>query len=156
VVKPQGGSGGEPLKAALRALSRRERSIAELAGWLGERGFSTEEVGASISKLIEIGALNDERFARAFSEDKRSLHGWGPERIAEGLAARGVSQELIDRHAGGEGHESQLERAKELLGGRRDALDDDRARARALGFLTRRGYPHEVAHEAIRLLERAG
>jgi SOS response regulatory protein OraA/RecX len=29
-----------------------------------------------------------------------------------------------------------------------------RGRARALGYLTRKGYSHEVAHEAIRAYER--
>jgi regulatory protein len=143
------------LEAALRELGRRERSTAELAGWLGDRGFATEEVEATISELIELEALDDERFARAFSEDKRALHGWGPERIAEGLAARGIGRDLIDRHCAGEGHDGQVARAAGLLEARGEALEDDRARARALGFLRRRGYPGEVAYEAIRLREAA-
>lgn len=145
----------EPLEAALRALNHRERSTAELTRWLGERGYSAAEVEASISELLELGALDDERFARVFSEDKRALQGWGPERIAEALAARGISRELIDRHCAGESHGGQVARAAELLGTRGEALEDDRARARALGFLTRRGYPYEVAYEAIRSCEAA-
>lgn len=152
----QGERKRKPLEAALQALNRRERSTAELARWLGNRGFAAYEVEASISELLELKALDDERFARVFSEDKRTLHGWGPERIAEALAARGISRELIERHCGSEGHEGQVARATELLEGRGEALEDDRDRARAMGFLTRRGYPYEVAYEAIRSCEAAG
>lgn len=151
----QGKREREPLEAALRALNHRERSVAELARWLDERGYAAADVEASISELLELGALDDERFARVFSEDKRTLQGWGPERIAEALAARGIDRELIDRHCGNEGHEGQVARAAELLGARGEALGDDPARARALGFLTRRGYPYEVAYEAIRSCEAA-
>ena len=44
------------------------------------------------TRLIEAGALDDERFARRYAEDKRELRGWGPERIREALAARGVAE----------------------------------------------------------------
>lgn len=140
----------EPLEAALRALGHRERSIAELAGWLSARGFDDDEVEAAVSELIEIGALDDERFARAFSEDKRELRGWGPERIAGALLERGVDQGLIDRYCASEDHGQQVERARALLRERGGGLGDDRARARALGFLTRRGYDYEVAYAAVR------
>lgn len=146
----------EPLEAALRALSRRERSTAELAGWLDERGFDVDEVEAAVSELIEVGALDDERFARAFSEDKRDLRGWGPERIAGVLAERGVDQELIERYCESEDHEQQVRRATGLLRERGGELGDDRARARALGFLTRRGYDYDVAYAAVRAAVRAG
>lgn len=149
------GSDRETLEAGLRALNRRERSTAELAGWLSGRGFEGGEIEAAICELTELGALDDERFARAFSEDKRHLQGWGPERIAAALAERGVPQELIDRHCGAESHGEQVERAMMMLAERDEVPRDDRSRARALGLLTRRGFSYEVAYEAVRAAERA-
>ena len=64
--------------AALRALNRRQRTIAELRGLLIERGIGLERVEETVSELIEIGELDDERYATAFADDKRQLAGWGP------------------------------------------------------------------------------
>jgi regulatory protein len=141
---------GEPLAVALRALNRREHSIAEIEGKLTERGFDVEHIEAVVTELVESGALDDERFAQAFAADKRELHGWGPERIAGGLAERGIAQSLIDECCAEEDREGLIERAQGLLRERGAPLEDDRERARALGFLTRRGFEYEVAYDAIR------
>ena len=42
-----------------------------------------------------------------------------------------------------------------VLRGRGEPLTSEVARARALGFLTRRGYEYEAAYEAVRAAERA-
>jgi regulatory protein len=145
----------EALEVALRALNRREHSIAEIEAKLAERGFRQEEIEDTIAELVHAHALDDGRFARAFAADKRELGGWGPERIAGALAARGVSQELIDECCEGDDRETLVERASAALLARGDTLEDDRGRNRALGFLTRRGYEYEVAYDAIRAASRA-
>ena len=48
-----------------------------------------------LTRLVEDGSIDDERFARRYAEDKRELAGWGPDRIREALAERGVPEELI-------------------------------------------------------------
>ena len=73
----------DPLELALRALGRRERSVAELSGWLAERGVAADDVDATIAHLEEIDQLDDAGFARRYAEDKRELAGWGAERIRE-------------------------------------------------------------------------
>ncbi len=55
----------------------------------------------------------------------------------------------------GESREELVERAGALLAERGEPLDDDGSRARALGFLTRRGYDYELAYDAIRAASRA-
>ena len=141
----------EPLEAALGALNRREHSIAEIEAKLGERGFGREEIEGAIGELVLSGALDDARFARSFSADKRELSRLGSGADRRGLAERGISQELIDECCGGEDREELVERAVAMLdGARHPSLGDDRERNRALGFLTRRGFDYEVAHDAIR------
>jgi SOS response regulatory protein OraA/RecX len=44
----------------------------------------------------------------------------------------------------------QLQRAQALLARRERGLETEADRASALGYLTRRGYTYEVAHDAIR------
>ncbi len=137
-------------EAAVEALGRKERTQAELEAWLAERDFPADEIAEAIERLIVAGELDDERFARRYAEDKRELRGWGPERIREALAARGLDGELIEAALGQDDREAQLARAVEHLTERGERLDDDAARNRALGRLTRRGYDYELAYEAIR------
>lgn len=142
--------GDEAFERALEALGRKERTAGELEAWLGERGFEPEQIAAAIDRLTAIGELDDARFARRYAEDKRELRGWGPERIREALAARGVASELIEAALDDERADEQLVRAIGLLERRVDGLDTDSERARALAYLTRRGYDYEVAYAAIR------
>jgi regulatory protein len=134
----------------LAALRRRERTVSELHEWLAERGFETIEIEVAIDRLVELGELDDERFAQRFAEDKRELSGWGPERIREVLTGRGVDGELIEMALAADVPDRQIERALALLRTRGDPLADDSGRARALSFLARRGYPLERAYEAVR------
>jgi regulatory protein len=142
--------GPDAFEAALGALRRRERASDELAAWLRERGHPDDEIAAALERLAVAGELDDERFARRYAEDKRELRGWGPERIREALRARGLPPDLVARALDGESREAEIERASALLRRRGRPLADDADRARALAFLTRRGYDYEAAYEAVR------
>ena len=144
----------EILELAASALARKERTVAEMRAWLGSRGCPQAEIEAAIARLVEIGELDDARFARRFAEDKRELRGWGSERIAKALEARGVGPDEIAAALATEDAGAQVERAASLLASRGASLADDAERARALAFLVRRGYGSEVAYEAVRRAER--
>ena len=66
---------------------------------------------------------------------------------------RGLERGLIAA-AIAEDHPEQLRRALALLERRGETPVDEPSRARALGFLARRGYEPELAYEAVRRLER--
>jgi regulatory protein len=133
---------------ALKALAQKERSVAELGEWLRGRGVSEDEVEDVLEHLISIRTLDDARFALRFAEDKRQLSGWGSERIRGALVERGIGPEDVEAAIGGD-RDAELERAERLLEERGADLGDDNARARALSLLARRGYPLELAYEAI-------
>ena len=139
-----------PFETAVAALNRRAYSLSDLRERLQARGFDESEIEEALGRLIELGELDDESYARLFAADKRDLAGWGPERIAAALRERGVAAELIDRTCA-ESHQEQVVRAGALLLDRGTVLAEDADRSRALGFLTRRGYPYEIAYDAIRL-----
>ena len=143
----------EAFERALEALAQKERTAAELGAWLAERGFEPAQIADAVERLVAAGALDDEAFARRFAADKRELRGWGPERIREALAGRGLERGLIAA-AIAEDHPEQLRRALALLERRGETPVDEPSRARALGFLARRGYEPELAYEAVRRLER--
>lgn len=112
-----------------------------------------DELAEVIARLADAGALDDERFARRFAEDKRELRGWGPDRIAEALRARGVAEAQIEGAIAVESDEDDVIRAVELLAQSGEKPIDDRSRTRALSLLARRGYPLEAAYEAVRAME---
>ena len=140
----------DAFQAALAALRRRERATAELSAWLARRGYGSEEIASAIARLTELGELDDERFAQRYAEDKRELRGWGAERIRESLASRGIPAGLVEATLEEDSYGAQVARASGLLAQQGRPLDADSDRARALGYLTRRGYEYEVAYEAIR------
>jgi SOS response regulatory protein OraA/RecX len=71
------------------------------------------------------------------------------------LAGRGVNRAHIEAALGGEDESAQLERAIALLGDRGMPCATERDRERALRLLVGRGYPLELAYEAVRGAERA-
>jgi regulatory protein len=148
-------SSSEPLSLALKALERKERSVAEMGDWLRARGVKPEETEEVVDRLVATGVLDDARFARRYAEDKRALRRWGSERIRAALLERGLASEDIDEALGDEGREQELERARELLRDRGGSLADAAERQRALGLLIRRGYDSEIAYEAIRHIRRS-
>jgi regulatory protein len=108
-----------------------------------------------VAELCAEGLLDDARYARRFTEDKRELERWGRERIARDLHRRGIPPDLIEGAVGDRGHEAELTTALLLLEQRFPAPPrDDRERDRAWSLLVRRGYAPETAYEAVRTYER--
>jgi len=144
----------EAYELALKALSYKERTESELRAWLAEREVAEAEIEEVIALLTEAGAIDDASFARRYAEDKRNLAGWGPERISKALEGRGVAREHVEAALSGDDEAAQLDRAIILLGDRGLSCESERERDRALGMLVRRGYPLELAYEAVRKVGR--
>lgn len=138
------------LEAALRQLNRRERSEAELREALLAKGHDPDLTEDVIVELVDLGAVDDHRYAELYASDKRELSGWGPERIAGDLRGRGVPEAAIADALAEDDRGTQLERAVDLLRSRGEPPADDRRRASALAYLTRRGYSYELAYDAVR------
>lgn len=126
-----------------------------MEGLLREKGVDEGALAEVIGQLHEDGALDDERFAVRYAEDKRELAGWGPERIRKALRERGLSDDLIEPALAAESREDQLERALEFLTSRDLAVEEPEDRRKALGALARRGFESEISYEAMREHERA-
>jgi regulatory protein len=153
-MQPQVGKPPEDAyELALKALGYKERTESELRGWLAARDVGEAEIEEVIALLAEAGAIDDADFARRYAEDKRLLAGWGPDRIARALEGRGVAREHIAAALASEDSAAQLERATTLLTARGMSVGSERERERALALLVRRGYPLELAYEAVRAAE---
>src|SRR5512133_525198 len=81
---------------AAAALGRRARSAHELERWLLQRGFERADVADAVSRLTELGALDDSQFARAFTRSKALTKGMSRRRLQQELSRRGVTREMAD------------------------------------------------------------
>jgi regulatory protein len=58
-------------------------------------GFAKKEVEELISRLIEEGYLNEQRFAILFASGKLRIKGWGKQKIRHELRQKGISDFCI-------------------------------------------------------------
>ena len=133
---------------AWRFLGHRDRTEAEVRQNFVKKRVDPAFVEEVVAALLEGGYVDDAAFARRFAEDRRNLDGWGGERIERRLIELGVDRAHI-RAALGE--HDELGAACELLA-RRFPVPPETPRdlERALGFLIRKGYDLELAHDALR------
>jgi len=144
------------LDLAYRHLGRRDRTVLEVRRHLEDKRVEPTSIEAAIAELCEQGYLDDAGYAQRFAEDRRRLDDWGPDRIERRLVSAGVDAELIARALAARDEADELEAAVTFLRRRfAEPPADDRARERALGLLVRRGYGLELAHDAVRALERS-
>lgn len=85
----------DPVSAALRLISQRPRSVAELAEKLRAKGFEGAEVERAVADLSEAGYLDDEKYAALLALSRSRNKFWGPAKIVFELNRKGISQEII-------------------------------------------------------------
>ena len=74
-----------------------ERTHIEVKTRLSGMGIGWSDANEMVSKLIEEGFLNEERFARAFVGGKFRIKGWGKKKIEAELKKKGVSSYSIQK-----------------------------------------------------------
>lgn len=155
-VDAGGSDGGRALALAYRFLNRRERTVSEVRARLERAELPASAADIAVTELVELGYLDDARYARVFTQDKRTLEGWGNDRIARALRERGVEADLIeaalvDGVDPSSSAASELGRAVVLLEQRFPSGPlERRDRERAFGVLVRKGYGSETAADAVR------
>jgi regulatory protein len=137
---------------ALRLLSVRSRSRAELRSRLLRAGYQPDEVDQAVADLQGAGLVDDERFAREMAEAKRR-RGMGRRAGLAALRQKGVDRELAERVVDDVNPEDEAERAYILAKARLarlSSLPPDVAHRRTVAFLARRGYEPIIAGTAVR------
>ena len=145
----------DPLDAALarcgRHLGRRDHSVAELRARLERDGLAAAVIDDAVALLCAQGYLDDRRYARQLVEDRRTIDGWGRERIRARLEAAGIDAELIEEALAGVDPAEELAAATELVRRRcSPPLASDRERQRAFTLLVRQGFDCDLAYDAVR------
>jgi regulatory protein len=148
------------LASALRFLEARSRSIAEVRRRLTSAGYRPELIQAAIDRLIELGVLDDEQFARLWIESRDRARPRGERALRQELGLKGVDRsivdELLEARRGEAGDETTVDaNAAERVLVRHartlERLADPRVRRqRAYALLARNGFDPETASQAVR------
>ena len=148
-----GASQDEALNRAIKFLSYRARSEAEVRTKLAQLGFSRGTLDGTLHKLRSLNLLNDGNFTRAWTVSLVEGRGYGPLRVERELRQKGIAKSLIAQILDETFNRQQgKERAKQLLEKRFRGRDLGNAKVfrRAVAFLQRRGYRDSVIAEVLR------
>ena len=133
---------------ALRLLSGREHSRAELAKKLGDAADSGS-IDALLDHLESLDLLSDARFAQSYVRSRQAR--LGNRRLRQELKQKGVAEHLID-DALQDGTESDdAMRAREVWRKKfGEQPTDARAWARQARFLQGRGFGADIIHRILK------
>jgi regulatory protein len=84
------------LEAAARFLEARPRAVAEVRRRLAQAGYRAALVETAVGRLVELGFLDDESFARAWVDSRDRAHPRGERALRLELARKGVDREVVD------------------------------------------------------------
>lgn len=137
-------------RTAMDLLARREHGRVELSRKLRLRGASAELIEGALDRLEADGLLDESRYLQSYV-GSRARSGYGPLRIREELAQRGMQREAIAQALA----EAGIDWAAQLrdVWRRRFAAQlpaDAKARAQQGRFLTYRGYPADLVGRLLR------
>ncbi|RMD79863.1 MAG: regulatory protein RecX [Chloroflexi bacterium] len=149
----------QALQKALQQLERRPRSTVELYRYLQRKGFGEEVCVQTITRLQELGLLNDIDFAARWIANRRALRPRGERVLRAELRQKGIDPEVIETALAAEDdgvgeRERAIAVARSVLA-RYAALTDWAVFQRRLGgYLLRRGFTGEMVRPILELLWR--
>ena len=133
---------------ALRLLSQREHSRAELVAKLGPHVQEGEDLGALLDDLQAKDFINETRVVESVVHRRASR--LGAARIRQELQSKGLPAEAV-QCAVEQLKDSELDRAREVWRRKFGVVAPDApARAKQMRFLMARGFSGDVVHRVVR------
>ena len=142
---------------AVRYLSYRPRSTAEVRRALEEAEFPPEAVEAALARLAGQGYLDDAAFAAYWVENRQRFRPKGEQALRQELRRAGVDKEIIDESLDGLDSSEAAYAAAQPRANRLTVLaaEDPAAFKRKLSeFLLRRGFTYDVVRDVVARLLR--
>jgi regulatory protein len=157
--KPRAPSDPDSPKAAyfraLRWLTARELSEAQVRDRLEERGYSIAAILPAIQRLKDERTLDDLRAATAVARTEAKVRRHGPRRVMGKLMAMRIDRDMardVVRDLFGETDEEELLEATldRRLRGKPERLKDPAERRKILSYLVRQGFSASAASGLMR------
>lgn len=135
--------------AALSALSRSDRSEAQLRELLAKKGFESEPVEVAIEKLRAYSYVDDLRYAQNIARSAQ-VSGLGKYRTAQKLVQKGIAKEYASQVLGELDDEREYNNALALAIKLSPKIAVKDKRSSLYRRLISKGYSSDVATRAIR------
>lgn len=147
-------------QVCLLMLTAAPRTSAQLADAMRRKGVPAEAADAVLSRLTEVGLIDDAAFAWAWVESRHHSRGLSRRALAAELTRRGVPGEDVQAAVGALDPDQEIATARRLavkaMASTRGRPPTARVR-RLVGLLARKGYPAPVAYRVVReALEQEG
>jgi len=158
-VKRKKKAGNEIEKAketAFHFLSYRPRSVEEVRRKLKEKGFSPPTIKRTLTRIKELGYLNDGDYAYMLACSSIENKQWGIVRIYNALVNRGISQEIIAQTI------AKIKEEYDIIQIARQALEtkfsylsshqhaDEKIRNKVINYLRRKGFSWNTIFSVIK------
>ena len=137
----------------LDLLSRRPHGTKELIKKLCEKGHEKESAEKACDRLLELGLLNDEEFARILANELYERKGYGVKRIKQELAFRGIDREIAENAIESLDIDTQNRIILVIEKKYKGKINDEKGRKRAIDGLLRLGYSYSDIKSALNSIE---
>ncbi len=130
-------------------LSRRPYGTKELIKKLCEKGHEKEASQKACERLIELGLLNDEEYARILANDLSERKSYSIKRIKQELNFRGIDREIIENTV--ESLDNDPQKSIIMLVKKKyiNKLNDEKGKKRTVDALLRLGYSYSDIKSAL-------
>ena len=133
----------------LDLLSRRPHGTKELVKKLCEKGHEKESAEKACDRLLELGLLNDEEFARILANELYERKGYGTKRIKQELVFRGIEREIAENAIESLDIDTQTRIILVIKKKYLNKINDEKGRKRAVDGLMRLGYSYSDIKNAL-------
>ncbi|WP_241844649.1 regulatory protein RecX [Kitasatospora sp. CB01950] len=148
---------GDPAERArdicLRLLTGAAKSRKQLADALRRKEIPDEVAEQVLTRLEEVGLIDDAAFAEAWVESRHAVRGLSRRALAQELRTKGVTGESAERALLQVDADDESEAARALVARKLRStagLDRDVRMRRLVGVLARRGYSEGLAFRVVR------
>jgi regulatory protein len=137
---------------ALGFIGRRPRSRQEVLQKLQHKGYAQSIMDQVVGKLLERDYINDQQFAKIWTEHRIHAHKKGRKWIQQELIAKGLSKQHITEALSEIDSEEEFQNAYHLAAKKWNQLRDLPKLAKnqkTAAFLIRRGFPNDIVRRIL-------
>ncbi|WP_405000637.1 regulatory protein RecX [Kitasatospora cathayae] len=137
----------------LRLLTGAAKSRKQLADALRKREIPEDVAEQVLTRLEEVGLIDDAAFAAAWVESRHAVRGLSRRALAQELRTKGVAADLVEQAVAQLDHDDETDAARALVERKLRStrgLDPQVRTRRLVGMLARRGYSEGLAFRVVR------
>ena len=141
------------MKRAASFCAESERNVAEVERKLRKWGVDDDDIDSIIDRLKSDDFLNEERYCKAYINDRFKLNHWGKVKIRYELGKRDVDRQYIDAALANIDDDEYIEVLKEVVEAKRRTIKDTdtySASAKILRYALTRGFESDIVRKVIK------